>query len=101
MSQAPTNTAKAPPLQTDLERNAIGLLEAVMQCITHISPAIAAFFYTAVVVGYAGLTAPLAYLLGFLVVLMLGNTLVQFSKHLPSAGGYYTYVSRAIHPRAG
>ena len=36
-----------------------------------------------------------------LVVLMLGSTLAQLSKHMPSAGGYYTYVSRAIHPRAG
>ena len=88
-------------LHRDLEENAIGLLGATMQCITHISPAIAAFFYTAVVVGYAGVTAPLAYFLGFLVVLMLGNSLIQLSKHLPSAGGYYTYVSRAIHPRAG
>src|SRR5579875_78845 len=32
---------------------------------------------------------------------MLGSSLVQLSKHMPSAGGYYTYVSRAIHPRAG
>jgi amino acid transporter len=88
-------------LHRDLEENAIGLIGATMQCITHISPAIAAFFYTTVVVFYAGVTAPLAYFAGFLVVLMLGNTLVQLSKHLPSAGGYYTYVSRAIHPRAG
>ena len=102
MSEARATTAGAvPPLTTDLQPNAIGLLGAVMQCITHISPAIAAFFYTTVVVGYAGITAPLAYFLGFLLVLMLGNTLVQLSKHLPSAGGYYTYVSRAIHPRAG
>ena len=88
-------------LQRDLEKDAIGLLGATMQAITHISPAIAAFFYTAVVVGYAGVTAPLAYFLGFLLVLMLGNTLIQFAKHLPSAGSYYTYVSRSIHPRAG
>jgi amino acid transporter len=88
-------------MQRDLEKDAIGLLGALMQAITHISPAIASFFYTTVVVGYAGVTAPLAYFLGFLVVLMLGNTLIQFSKHLPSAGSYYTYVSRAIHPRAG
>jgi amino acid transporter len=88
-------------LHTDLERNAIGLLGAVMQAITHISPAIAAFFYTTVVVGYAGITAPLAYFLGFLLVLMLGNTLIQFSKRLPSAGGYYTYISRSISPRFG
>ena len=72
-----------------------------MQAITHISPAIAAFFYTQFVVSLAGITAPLAYTVGFLLVLMLGNSLVQLSKHLPSAGGYYTYVSRAIHPRAG
>jgi amino acid transporter len=32
---------------------------------------------------------------------MLGNTLVQFTKHLPSAGGYYTYVSRSLGPRWG
>lgn len=98
VSNAPSTAA---PMRTDLEENAIGLLGATMQCITHISPAIAAFFYTAFVVGLAGLTAPLAYFAGFVLVLLLGNTLVQFSKHLPSAGSYYTYVSRAIHPRAG
>ena len=101
MSQTSTNEVSAPPLKSDLERNAIGLTGALMQNITHISPAIAAFFYTAVVVGYAGVTAPLAYFAGFLVVLMLGNSLIQLSKHMSSAGGYYTYVSRAIHPRAG
>jgi amino acid transporter len=102
-SGSPGPISSAPPgvLHSDLERDAIGLLGATMQAITHISPAIAAFFYTAVVVGYAGVTAPLAYFLGFLLVLTLGSTLIQFSKHLPSAGSYYTYVSRAIHPRAG
>lgn len=99
MSEA---TARPPvALHSDLEPNAIGALGATMQAITHISPAIAAFFYTQFVISLAGVTAPLAYLIGFLLVLMLGNSLVQLSKHLPSAGGYYTYVSRAIHPRAG
>jgi amino acid transporter len=32
---------------------------------------------------------------------MLGSTLAQLSKHMSSAGGYYTYVSRALHPRLG
>src|SRR5262249_51615139 len=72
-----------------------------MQAITHIAPAIAALFFTQFIVSLAGVTAPLAYVVGVVVVLMLGNTLVQFSKHLPSAGGYYTYVSRALSPRAG
>jgi amino acid transporter len=86
---------------TDLHRDAIGLVGATMQAITHIAPAIAALFFTQFVVTLAGITAPLAYLIGVIVVLMLGSTLVQLSKHMPSAGGYYTYVSRALHARAG
>ncbi len=86
---------------TDLRRDAIGLVGATMQNITHIAPAIAALFFTQAVVGFTGEAAPLAYLLGVIVVLMLGSTLAQLSKHMPSAGGYYTYVSRALHPRVG
>ena len=89
------------PLTTGLQRNQIGLLGATMQAITHISPAIAALFFTQFVISLAGITAPLAYVAGFIIVLLLGSTLVQLSKHLPSAGGYYTYVSRAVSPRAG
>jgi amino acid transporter len=88
-------------LQTDLEKDAIGLLGATMQAITHIAPAIAGFFFTAFIVGLAGITAPLAYFIGFLIVLMLGITLAELAKHMPSAGGYYTYISRALHPRLG
>jgi amino acid transporter len=93
--------SEAGPFHTDLEENAIGLLGATMQAITHIAPAIAGFFFTAFIVSLAGITAPLAYFIGFLVVLMLGSTLAQLSRHMPSAGGYYTYVSRALHPRLG
>jgi amino acid transporter len=96
----PSGAASA-PLKSELEADAIGLLGATMQAITHIAPAIAGFFFTAFIVSLAGVTAPLAYFIGFLIVLMLGSTLAQLAKHMPSAGGYYTYVSRAIHPRAG
>jgi amino acid transporter len=88
-------------VETTLNKGALGLTGATMQAITHIAPAIAAFFFTSAVVGFTGIVAPLAYLIGVAIVLMLGSTLVQLSKYLPSAGGYYTYVSRAIHPRAG
>ena len=99
------STAQSSPaptvMKTDLEADAIGLLGATMQAITHIAPAIAGFFFTGLVVSLAGVTAPLAYTIGFLLVLMLGVTLHQLAKHMPSAGGYYTYISRGLHPRAG
>jgi amino acid transporter len=96
-----TDSAPGAVVKSELEADAIGLLGATMQAITHIAPAIAGFFFTAFIVSLAGITAPLAYFIGFLIVLMLGSTLAQLAKHMPSAGGYYTYVSRAIHPRAG
>jgi amino acid transporter len=86
---------------TDLKQNAIGLVGALMQSITGMGPIFAALFFTQEVVGIAGVTAPLAYLLGVIVVVMLGSTLVQFTKHMPSAGSYYTFVSRGLNGRLG
>src|SRR6202022_590407 len=89
------------PVQTDLRPETLELVSVTMQAITHIAPAIAALFFTQFLVTLSGLTAPLAYFIGVIVVLMLGNTLIQFSRQLPSAGGYYTYVSRSLGSRAG
>ena len=86
---------------TDLKQGAIGLVGALMQAITGMGPIFAALFFTQEVVGIAGVTAPLAYLLGVIVVVMLGSTLVQFTKHMPSAGSYYTFVSRGLNGRLG
>ena len=87
--------------ETPLSAGAVGLAGAVMQNVTHIAPAIAAFFFTATIVSFSGAHAPLAYFLGFLVVPALGMCLVQLAKRFPSAGGYFTYVSRTVGPRAG
>jgi amino acid transporter len=87
--------------ETELRAGAVGLTGAVMQNITHIAPAIAAFFFTQTIVGFSGGHAPLAYLIGFLIVLALGMCLVQLAKKFPSAGGYYTYVSRTVDARLG
>src|SRR5260370_32853993 len=48
---------------TELKAGALSLPEVLMQSVTTIAPAIAALFFTPVVVGLAGLTSPLAYLL--------------------------------------
>ena len=86
---------------TELKPGAVGLAGAIMQNVTHIAPAIAAFFFTQTLVGVAGGQAPLAYLIGLLIVLPLGVCLVQLAKKFPSAGGYFTYVSGTLGPRAG
>jgi len=72
-----------------------------MQNITHIAPAIAAFFFTQTLVTNAGGQAPLAYLVGLIIVIPLGVCLMELAKKFPSAGGYFTYVSRTLGPSMG
>ena len=86
---------------TDLKPGAVGLAGAVMQNITHIAPAIAAFFFTQTLVSFAGGQAPLAYLVGLIIVIPLGVCLMELAKKFPSAGGYFTYVSRTLGPTMG
>src|SRR5262245_20330765 len=85
----------------ELQRGALRLPQVLMQGIGHTAPATAILLTLPFITSQAGIVAPLAYLIAFLLVLMLGLGLTQLAKHLPSAGGYYTYVSRTVHPRAG
>lgn len=86
---------------TDLQPGAVGLAGAVMQNVTHIAPAIAAFFFTQTLVSFAGGQAPLAYLIGLIIVIPLGVCLMELARKFPSAGGYFTYVSRTLGPSMG
>jgi len=72
-----------------------------MQGIAHTAPATAILLTLPFITSHAGLAAPLAYLIALLIMLMLGLSLTQMAKHMPSSGGYYTYVSRTVGPRAG
>jgi amino acid transporter len=96
-----TTMQEAVSTEGRLRSGALGLSGVLMQGITHIAPATATLFTIQLTTSYAGVTAPLAYLVAFLIVMMLGVSLTQLAKHLPSAGGYYTYVSRTVNPRAG
>ena len=87
--------------KTELRAGALNLLEVVMQAVTLIAPSIGILFTLQFAVGLAGVVAPLVYLITFPIVLMLGLTLSQLARAFPSAGGYFTYVSRTIHPRVG
>lgn len=86
---------------TGLKTGVLTQAEVLMQSVTTISPAIAALFFTPAVVGFAGLASPLAYPIAFVITLILGIVLVQFTKKMSAAGGYYTFISRSLHPRIG
>src|SRR5262245_48452034 len=90
--------ATTAPQAGALHFGALGLPEIVMQGVAHTAPATAILLTLPFISSHSGLTAPLAYLVALLIVLMLGVGLAELARQLPSAGGYYTYVSRTVGP---
>ena len=86
---------------TDLQRNAVGLPGVLMQGISHISPAFAIATSFQFVVALAGVTTPVVFAIAFAIVFMLALSVSQAAKAFTSAGGFYTYISRTVDPRAG
>src|SRR6266849_1015707 len=84
-----------------LQKDAIGLAQVLFQSITHMAPAAAVAFSIIFAVTYAGGATPLAVLLALVACLLVAISIGQLARHLPSAGGLYTYSARALHPAAG
>ena len=88
-------------VHTDLRRGSVGLAGVLMQSVAQISPTLGIFYTIAFNTGQAGVTAPLTYLAAFVVCLIIAVPMTELARHLPSAGGFYTYVSHGIGPRWG
>jgi amino acid transporter len=84
-----------------LRRNALGLPELVFQGVTHIAPAANIIFAFPIIALKAGPDMPLSFLLATVVCLFIANTVAQFSKYMPSSGGYYSFTTRGLGSRAG
>ena len=87
--------------ESNLRAGALGLPSVIMQAVTHIAPGTGVILTFQLITKYSGQTVPLAFAIGFVMMLALGMSLAELAKHIPSAGGYYTYISRTVHPRAG
>ncbi|MEP7040772.1 MAG: APC family permease [Chloroflexota bacterium] len=84
-----------------LQRDAIGLTEVLFQSITHMAPAVAVALSIGAATGFAGRLTPLAVVLAMVACLFTAYSIGQLAKHLPSAGGMYTYVARGLGPFFG
>ncbi len=88
-------------VDTSLERNAIGLTEVLFQSITHMAPAVATALSIGAATTFAAGITPLAVVLALVAVLFTAYSMGELAKHLPSAGGMYTYVARGLGSFAG
>ena len=79
-----------------LERNAVGLTEVLFQSITHMAPAVAVALSIGAATGFAGGNTPLAVVFALVAALLTAYSMGELARHLPSAGGMYTYVGRGL-----
>ncbi len=85
----------------ELRRGAVSFSGVLFQSITFMAPAIATALSIPAGIGFAGGAAPLAVILALVACLIAANSIGELSRHLPSAGSFYTFVSHGIHPKAG
>ena len=88
-------TAPAGAHDDRLKRNAIGLPSAMAMSLAFISPTIGVIFISALIANQAGASAPFAFIVGTVGVLLMANTLAEFTKRVPSAGTFYTFAGQA------
>jgi amino acid transporter len=88
-------------VDTSLERNAIGLTEVLFQSITHMAPAVATALSIGAATSFAAGITPLAVVLALVAALFTAVAMGELARHLPSAGGMYTYVARGLGSFAG
>lgn len=84
-----------------LREHSIGLPQVLFQSITHMAPGAAIAFSILVSVQFAGPALPLAVLAALVACLLVASSIGQLAKQIPSAGGLYAYVARALGPAPG
>src|SRR3954471_1427586 len=84
-----------------LRRNAVGLTGAVVMSAAIMGPAVSTFFNPQFSTPFSGEATPFVYLACLVAILIAATGIVEMARELPSAGAFYTYVTRGLGPRAG
>jgi len=94
-SKAPVLPANEPDR---LRFGALGMVDIAAATMANIGPAMSFYFGFAFLAETAGVASPLTIIAAGIAVALLGNTLAQFSRAQPSAGGFITFVGKSFGP---
>lgn len=72
-----------------------------MQAVGHIAPATGTVASLAFNTALVGIATPVTYIFGGAVIMLVALALMELARKIHGAGGYFTYVSRTVGPRAG
>jgi len=96
--ESATGTTTVAPVTTaaGLRPNAVGFVGVLIQSVALIGPGVAIAFGLGPGITYAGGSFPLSIALAMVASLLLAVGIGQLAIRLPSAGGFYTYISRSL-----
>jgi amino acid transporter len=95
-TEQPTDSA-----DSGLRRNSVGLVGAVIMSAAIMGPAVSTFFNPQYSTPFSGSATPFVYLITLIAMLIAASGIVLMSSKLPSAGAFFTFVSRGLGPKFG
>ncbi len=84
-----------------LHRGVLGLLDIAAATMANIGPAMSFYFGFGFLAYTAGVASPLTIVAAGVAILFLANTLSEFTKVMPSTGGFITFVGKSFGARTG
>ncbi len=83
-----------------LRQGVLGLLDISAATMANIGPAMSFYFGFGYLAYTAGLASPLTIIAAGVAILFLGNTLSEFTKVMPSTGGFISFIGKTFGGRA-
>jgi len=81
-----------------LERGALKLVDIATSTMANIAPAMSFYFSSALIAAAAGVASPLTIVVAAIAIALLGNTLAEFSRSIPSTGSFITFIGKTFGP---
>ena len=89
------------PTPTQLQRGVLSVPNGIAMAAAAAAAVLAVVLNAPAAGPSAGAALPLSFLIAFVACLFVGNTVVQFSRRLPSAGSFYTFNTQGLGQAAG
>lgn len=100
MATAPDAPISTTPAPERLHRGALGLTDITASTMANIAPAMSFYFSMGLIAAAAGVASPLTIIAAAIAIALLGNTVAQFTKSIPSTGSFITFIGKGFGPVA-
>src|ERR1035437_4970402 len=79
-----------------LNQGVLGLLDIAASTMANVGPAMSFYFSMAFIAYTAGIASPLTIIAAGIAIAFLANTLSEFTKVIPSAGSFITFIGKTF-----